>query len=283
MRVRPLFNWLFPALRPLERHLLDALMTALTPEAREIFRRQVSKVNLVQRYNVRESCFYRMGLCRPSWPEADLFPARQLEACFATVQFIPTGVIDDTVRADVSLVKGHLFSIVFDRDPRPFWDIGKIDVRSVTVHLDPMRSLPTEDADLGARPIRMTGWLSDWARKYSIQKLSPPLAVERTKSMIARIDANLPDEYLELVFKTGGFEFKNIAILGISEVHRVDVAAGSYYCLAEVHDRGVIGVKVASKDKEMYYLDYDRNDPIPVDTSFRATIEAIAENRFSFK
>jgi hypothetical protein len=124
----------------LERSVLSAVQARLAESAATLFRQQVDAVNHIQRIlNWQEIDLYVMRFPRQvRWPEAALFPNRS-EFHLAHV----SGVADDEAfELDVHAVSGHVFSIESKVGLKQYSRAQQINVESVDILNDPMRTEP---------------------------------------------------------------------------------------------------------------------------------------------
>ena len=121
---------------PLEEHLLAAVRSVLSPEARAIFDAQMSGITLVQRLppHWAEISFYRRRHGRVDWSDVPAFP-RTGEFRLAEVQFSASG---RRHKATLTSIGGHIFDFTVTPSPRAIafseWD----DLPSVRLLADPL-------------------------------------------------------------------------------------------------------------------------------------------------
>jgi len=106
---------------------------------------------------------------------------------------------------------------------------------------------------------RFSGWLQQWAVRNGAQRARVPLDSKERSIRLSRVDAELPQDYLEITEQTEGLEFKDCAVFGLSDVREFAGDDGNYYLLAELNGRGVLGVRAGSQDRRVFYLGYDHD------------------------
>ncbi|NBD38049.1 MAG: hypothetical protein GVY10_05725 [Verrucomicrobia bacterium] len=113
------------------------MANAMSPEASGLLRSQVALINKVQRIDRdREVDFYHVEKGESEFPETVLFPNRAEELILAKIH-ITDPETGHQSKAEVFLVKGHLFSIEFSHTPRDFRGAKTLQI-SVEICADPM-------------------------------------------------------------------------------------------------------------------------------------------------
>ena len=223
-----------PTLRPYEQRLIDALAGQLGPEAKALLVKQVEQVNLVQRHaEDKEVNLYAMKVGKPAFDGASLFPLRA-EAKLAAITFkAPSHA--KSCRVTFWLVNGHLFTLEFNQSPKALQP-ETIEIQKADVFVDPLK------------------------------------AVDAVQSGSAPLDAALPADYTDFVAQTEGSIDGDWRILRPSDIRSVVTADENYYVLAECPGRGVLAIKQASSDREIYFLGYD-DDRVSLGTSLKRAVE----------
>ena len=122
-------------LRPIEAWVVDQALAALALPAPALLRGQLRATNRVQRLlGGREVNLYRIRRGRATQDPALALPNRAREAVLARVRARATGA-EPPWEAQLFLVDGFLFSIVFDRVPP---DAPPAEPPTVTLDADPM-------------------------------------------------------------------------------------------------------------------------------------------------
>ena len=123
---------------PLEQSVLTAVRARLAEPAAALFQQQIDAVNHIQRIlDWEEIDLYVMRFPRRvRWPEAVLFPNRS-EFQLAHLNCVADG---NTFELDVYAVSGHVFSIESKVRLKRHACAQQIDVESVEIVNDPMRT-----------------------------------------------------------------------------------------------------------------------------------------------
>lgn len=229
---RSLWRRILPVFRPVERALLSALLDALPRDAAEIASAQLSQHNLVQRHGP-EAMMYRMR-----WGKvADVSPRFPCKAeCELARMRFRVPARKGTWTARFIAADGHFCSFVV-RPKAPPRRAKSIQVISVELLNDPM--LPS-----GPGPQELARWMAEAA----------------------------PADYLELCSETDRGVVGPYSVLAPAEVYPVHLEDADYLALAEIHGRGMLGVKEEG-DGTIYYLDYGGGDPAPTGRSLREAIQ----------
>jgi hypothetical protein len=263
-----------PPLRPLERKLFDALVAHLSSDAREVLHGQLRLVNRVQRHtDGKEVNLYQIRRRKVSLEGMPVFPFAVEEAKLASVRYRVTGETR-TRRVDFWLVNGHLFQMQFRESPRGV-DAEKVEIRDVKLLVDPMVPAQPEERrslDLTA----LTGWLAEWSHQRQVGDLREPPPPEQRAERLGRIEAALPSDYVELLSQTDGLQVERCRVYGLSDVREVVLPDATYYVLAEMEDRGVLGVRQGQPDGELFFFAYE-GDGVAVGKSLRAAVEMLLD------
>lgn len=89
----------------------------------------------------------------------------------------------------------------------------------------------------------------------SAKELYQPIGAEFSNNYISRINAVLPQEYIEITQQTEGANFNEFIILGISEIRTTGLDDGNYYHLVEFDD-GIITIKENDYEGKLFYCHY---------------------------
>ncbi len=255
----------FQPFKPLERRLLKELSARLGPEAQKLLAAQIGGINLVQRHGkATEVCLYRVlfGSVRPD--PRYRFPNQSLEYRLATIRVRVPGMNPVWV-ADISVVRGFLFSIDFQPPAKPILNRSDIEVEHVKIHESPMEEKPTrypeKPRDLDAATFPLNGWFAPWRDRYRLSNLTPPLAAAERERRLAQIDASLPEDYLFLVSQTDGVtvegQCSRASILGLAETYAVSMEDGRHYLLAQLEDQGYLGTPAGNGGGQVVFLGFD--------------------------
>ena len=117
--------------------MLDAVRGALTGDAASILETQIGAVAMVQRLqDEREVNTYSWRFRRPERDAGPAFPPAGDEVRLATAKVIGAR---GSGLAVVWLVRGHFFSIGFDKPPRSLGAANEIRVQDIKLEVDPMK------------------------------------------------------------------------------------------------------------------------------------------------
>jgi 2-amino-4-hydroxy-6-hydroxymethyldihydropteridine diphosphokinase len=139
MILRHYFNWIFHPFKPLDLALIALLKERLSPDARNVLEKQVSSVNLVQR-NLGEVMLYEAGIFGLVKERTAPFPVGGLELHLATALISIAGK-PKPFRVEYFLIKGNLFSMEVQPNPKGLWKTSKVEVLKFTFHHDPMKAI----------------------------------------------------------------------------------------------------------------------------------------------
>jgi len=257
---------------PLEQKVLGAVGAALDPEARRRFERQVEAVNKVQRLgDAREVNLYRMRRGRPRNDPETAFADRRLEAELARVRFRVPGE-DWTRSVTLYLVRGFLFSLVFDPAAGAVLDRDDIDIVDVRLAIDPMRDREPPGPRPPADPGRFTGRLAHWREHYELREISQPLDPGDRRQRIGEIPARLPADYLGLTEQSEGLVVGPWKVYGLAEVYGISLGEAEYQVLAELRDGGVVAVE--NDTPNLYFIPFDGEESREPLDSFMDEIES---------
>ena len=78
---------------------------------------------------------------------------------------------------------------------------------------------------------------------------------------LRRIEARLPEDYIQLLKSCEGFSTEDWSINGASGIHLVSLDSGDYYVLAEQNGIGALGVKTKSDDGSLVFLSFSDGNP----------------------
>jgi hypothetical protein len=263
----------------LESMLLEHLLGALSAEAAEILKQQIAAINHVKRTLHRRDvtlCHMEFGV--EAWGQIASFPRNDSELKLAAIM-LSSGK-EEKFRADVWLVRGHIYMIYFDKPPRKMGKVEDMKVLKVQVHVDPM--IPVEDEPQAKFAIDeeipiLSRWLQEWREKYEICDVCKPMSLKYRMRRLKELETTLPEDYLELLDQTDGFVIRNNSVFGISDIYNVMLDDGDYYLIAEVAcgeaRQGFLGLVSGSNDNRIFYLVHDGPGPEDKGTSFQKAME----------
>lgn len=233
--------------------VLNAVVDSLASPANDVCRRQSESIVKSQRHlEGREVCCYP-SFTTPIVRDPGLRLLNDaLELHLATVTVRGARA---TLLADVHLVQGYFFSIIYDISPTRL--TGPFNADRVVMHADPMRP----SMGLSTRPVFVGRELADWIHDYlhidAVCEASQPLAKEERQSILLRCDATFPHDYVALLERCDGFASEGWAVLGAAQLYQVSTDTGNYTVLAERSGYGVIVVKANSRDARLYFQGFD--------------------------
>jgi len=258
----------------LEKKIIIELQNNLSSEAQGLFIKQIDGINLVQRHsNDREVCCYTIKSGK-SYRDPNLqFRARAPELKFASIRFAVPNFEKPWI-ADFFLVNGYFFSIVFTPGAKPIQDVDEVVIENLKILHDPAVESSAEKV-VSSIPgtVEFRGWLIEWSQTYGLRDAHLPLKKEERQHLLNRIHAQLPKDYLEVIEQCEGFAIQDCQVLGLSDIYDIVESEHNYYLLAEVMDKGMVGVRDKSKDGKLYLLDYGGGDVVELGDSFRHAIE----------
>lgn len=276
---------------PLESRILEEVKSRLDTEGSTRLQRQIEVINKIQRLaDGKEVNLYQMRHSKPTFDDNLRFPNAADEGLLASVNL--AGPDRRTkLRVDVWLAKGRLFSLVFNKPPKQFFAGSNLktvqpEIADVKIWLDPMRPHSSE-ADKPVDASALTGWLRKWNAKGFVAGLHDPLQESERAECLARVDAQLPQDYLELVAQTEGANLAICVVYGVAGIRQIVWPEANYYILAEIEGLGALAVKDGDRHAELYLLHYEDNDAESVGTSFQKAVADLlklhGDNGFSFE
>jgi hypothetical protein len=273
---------LFPLFTPLEMSLLAALQSHLDPVAADRFAQQLRMINLVQRHRGgKEVCCYHMRRSKPYRDPALQFPAKDLELKFAVINFsVPPA--RTAWLAEFWLIEGYFLAMTISSNSSQH-RVGNTAapvINEVKILHDPMaehadlRSVKPQLQKLDVQKIQFPEWLGDLVRRGLILDAFEPLERDRRNFFLARTEAVLPVDYLEVLETCEGFQTEQWSVLGSSQVYEVMLDDGPYLIVAEHCGRGVLAARIRAPEALLYYFDYEEKAPVFSTGSLRSAIEA---------
>jgi len=228
-------------LRSYEVDCLDAWKRTLSSEGVALFNEQLKRLNVYQRYGDEKLlCLYDMkDKSCAHWPKEILFPCQLEEVRVARLQLhSASGGSKEMIKADVTLSCGRFFGLEFNKSPKSLLFGAKI--TKVNVLLDPM-----------------------------IPSGGDGVTTDQCDQLLESIDAKLPVEYLDLVAGGKDVVIDVWKIYNLAHVRKVVQPDRNYYLLAEKEGHGAIGVAEEDQSGHLYYLDYEDDRPVKIETSLR--------------
>jgi hypothetical protein len=263
-------------LYPFEELILDEVKCHLAPDGRELLQRQLDTINKIQRLSVgKEVNLYHMHQGKAMFNDSLRFPYAADEALLATINLVRLSG-GPKLKAEAWLAKGRLFSLVFNKPPKQFFEVSNLrrvtpEIVSVKIWVDPMRP----DVSVDSKPIdisTLTEWFHGWCVKIQGVKLHSPLTESERLTFLDRIDAPLPRDYLEFISHSDGASFPSFKIYGIGSIRKVIWPEANYYVLAEIGGLGDLAVEEGSKESKIYLLHYENNNAVSLGTSLQEAV-----------
>lgn len=251
-------------LRPYEKECLDYWKSKLSEEAKSILEKQLSILSFQRQSNDKLVYFFfkKDPACK-NWSNDMFFllndRGKEIHAASLWLRS-STKKTKANLRAEIILYEGRLSTIEFNKSPREFFkDINEnVIVERCTVLIDPM--IPRVSQPYLASD-QLKGWLNQWAEKWKLELIKPPLPKTQRENLINQKDTVFPKDYLELISYTEGFIINRCEIYGISNIRSIIRPDNNFYILAEIKEKGAVGVIQGSKNGELFYL--DNEDDVP--------------------
>jgi hypothetical protein len=182
------------------------------------------------------------------------------------------------LKAEAWVVRGHLFSLVFDKPPKRFFagcalNTFRPEIADIAIWVDPMLAA-SKALEVPVDQETLSGWPRELFMRGQLRAPRAPVHGPERASLIARIDAQLPLDYLELTEQMDGARVGECQIHGLTSIRTIALAIDNYYILAEIGDHGGLAVKDGSKGGELYRLSYegDDDDIQQLNRSFRGAL-----------
>lgn len=261
---------------PFETSAIDAVIARIDHESGAQLRRQVEAINKVQRLvGGKEVNLYQMRRGKPAFDDRLRFAGvKDDEVLLARVGMVRPGEGRARLKVDLWLVRGRLFSLLFNQRPRDFFNGAPLHkvvalIDDVRVWFDPAE--PPTFRTQGS-VVALHGWLRDWHAKGLLGNLQIPFRPEDGPPGLMPIDAVLPRDYLDLLSQTDGATVGDLVVHGVKAIREIATEDSNYYILAETAHRG-LGVRAESDDGEIYVLDYEEDSILPAGRSLKTAIE----------
>ena len=105
-----------------------------------------------------------------------------------------------------------------------------------------------------------------------------PMADADSDSAREALARKLPQDYVGVARSADVQSIAGCTIFGVDEVYSVHRSGRSMLVLAEIHDKGVIGIDEDTKEERYWFLGYEGEGPIDVGTDFRRSVESALHN-----
>lgn len=222
--------------RSYEKAILESVANCLSGTARDLFLVQMRSVNKVQRHaKDKEVNLYCMKGGKAFLDESVRFKNRSGDLLLATALLrIEEGI--KPIRVEVWISNGRLFSMTFDQSPSALVRQSSAAVTDTKLHADPCT-------------VGMT-----------------PPEVPDARS--------LPPEYQGILNQTPSRLINGWRLNTPEELRKVIQPERNYLVLAEKDGVGVIAVPDSEQNAASYFLSYEDDVPIKIETSLLAFMEA---------
>lgn len=263
-------------LYPFEISALEEVIAHLDRESGSQLRKQFEAINTVQRIaEGKEVNLYKMSRGKPVFDDDLRFAGTGDEVLLAAVSIAGPIGGQSKLKIEFWLAKGRLFSLVFNKPPKEFFGRGQLKavqprILDTKIYFDPAQPQEVSGAPTG---ISLSGWLRDWQKKQKISELNIPLSTQKRMEELARIDAVLPLDYLEMLSQTDGAKIGNCVILGTTKIRKVVSTDENYYIIADAGSHGGLVVKEGGQDGELYALDYEDDSLRSIGKSLKNAVE----------
>jgi hypothetical protein len=267
-------------LYPFEISAVEEVIKRLPEESGSQLRKQVGAINKVQRLTKgKEVNLYRIRLGKPSFDDGLKFTGTNDEALLATVSLTDPSGSKARLKAELWLVGGWLFSLLFNKPPKEFFAGSHIHtvqpmIADVKIWFDPMHLNNTIQQETS---IPLGGWLADWQENEKVSGLRTPLTSDERKAALERIDAVLPADYVDMLSQTNGLTVGEWVIHGAAKVRKIVTTGTSYYVLGETRDCGLV-VQEGSTDGVVGLLDYGDDSLRPMARPIAKSLKDAVEN-----
>jgi hypothetical protein len=257
---RRILGGITPIFRPLERRLIEHLVTLLPSEAAALFAQQVGAINLVQRLSkgTEVNCYPMKG-GRPCHDPNHRFPCTDSEFRLAAISFYDPRT-NSRNRAEFHASGGYFFSIWFDRSPAGVKHADEVVIETARLLGDSMRARrPPVLEELATGEAQLPAWVTDLIaeRPHEPPRVFAPLSPEERAPFLQRIRCRLPADYLELVEGCEGFSCGGWAIMGLSEMYEIKLPGGRYYVIGEREGCGVVVIRTGDMTGQLLYAPFD--------------------------
>jgi hypothetical protein len=268
-----------PLLEPVEAVVLESVAARLEPTTAALLRQQVAAIHHVRRvFQGKEVNLQARRGQDDALEERLRFSNQANHDLLATVWFAGQGA-SKRLKADVWIVKGRVFSLLFNQPPDLFFGglpaRERLQVAEVRLWFDPMSP---QTVQVPAREIVLSGWVAEWRNTGRLSGVQAPLPADQRAAVLERIDAAFPRDYLELLEQTDGATIFGWTVFGVRGIRAVVLPDATYYMLAERD--GAVCVREEGRDEALYAFDYsgELSRPESVGRSLR---EALATKRSS--
>jgi hypothetical protein len=251
---------------PLERVLLDEVVSISPDCYKDNLRKQINCVNKIQRHSqCKEVNLYRIVNGDPSFDKCIALPYDEDEHLICIINFT-FPCLNCTFNLKIWSVKGFIFSLTFDKSPKRFLKHEDVVIKKVTSNYsDIVKEIKRDIHDKGDsyKLERLLG-------EHIFTNIRPPISILDKHRISTESNRKLPKEYIEIISYADGFEIDDWIVHGHKQIRQVVTQKNNYLILAETDD-GYLATEEDAKDDEIYFLRHDQ-EPVLLEESF---IEAL--------
>ncbi len=257
--VRKILQWIRgdgDPLYPYEVSMFKEIASSLSHDEQVILMAQVERVNKVQRHaHGKEVNLYQVKHGKPHYDEMFKFSGAEGERKLATVQLGAAG-IPSLLKADIWVVSGHVFSIIYSKSPEEFFSLNSLvdaDLRVVNKEVYDVKSK--------RRAVQLTFEhtpepLKNWERLGAPCQFYVPLEQKEVVTELAAFSCWFPGDYIELLKYSNGLSFSGGRIHGADRL-RIVLGDNKNLCvLAELDNARTVYVATDQNSEDIYISDH---------------------------
>lgn len=249
-------DWV-PIFLPYEKAILSAVQSHLSIDAQNIFYKQISLINKVQRLSKnKEINMY----CKKGWKirfdDTLRFPLDLPEVKLAKVKIKfndDSNQTYKTINAEIWLVEGHVFSITFNISPLPYLK-NSFDIVRVEILEDPMQKTMISTINEVDTSF-IYAWIKQNFPNLEIEKVFAPLLPELINKKLKEFDCVFPDDWLELLRYCDGFKLDKCSVYGLHDARQVNTDENQLIVITEGFGSKLLTINRDKKDGIIYYMD----------------------------
>jgi hypothetical protein len=233
----------------------------LSPESRNLFDKQLGKINFVQRFDDdKEINLYQKKLFKIIFEDSIRFPAARDETKLAKVYISHLTPKDDKtgkIICEVWIVNGRLFSMTFNKSPKILNNIS-YEINSVKVLVDPMKT----ESRIVVQNIDeyILNWVNNLSSNLIIKNVFNPAEKNKVESVKNDYDCTFPSDWLELISHCDGLELNSIVINGFYSLREVKTNKNEYIVLVEGLGSKILAIKKFELNSDIYLIDTAMDD-----------------------
>ena len=258
-------------LASLDKRVLDAVRSRLSPDAQAIRDKQVIRLGRCQVIPVLSTevdYWYRSGEPPRSYP----YHEREVRR-LAMVRFRCDGI---EYKTRGYLVEGHLFSINCSKDVRRIRRREDVEILSGQLHSDRIQpATPPPELQVftdwnSLAPLKP--WLADWVAEHGVVEIVFPLNPKEREALLRQRRLRLPPEYLKLLEQSDGFSSQEHTVLGVASMYEVSIEEEVYWLLAKRGGTFLVA-KEGDTQPRVYCIHHEDRVPNEEFTSFREALD----------